>query len=136
MLVYVVTSGAYSDYGIDQIFTNKKQAELFCAVHNSKNPYGYDCHVEEWATDEVKLEGEVYYGVKVLAHKTRSDNLIIDCAEELYSTKPIVVEVTTPNNGGYFNCTIPTTQAHDNEQRKKIAEDYLAKMQAEKEGLI
>ena len=135
MLVHVVTSGEYSDYGIDQIFTNKKQAELFCAVHNSKNPYGYACHVEEWATDEVKLEGEVYYGIKILTHKTRSNNLIIDYTEQLYSTKPIAVEVTTPNSCGYFNCTIPTTQAHDNEQRKKIAEDYLAKMQAEKEGL-
>ena len=29
MKVYVVTSGCYSDYGIDEIFLDKKLAELY-----------------------------------------------------------------------------------------------------------
>ena len=29
MKVYIVTSGDYSDYGIDAVFTNKKTAEVF-----------------------------------------------------------------------------------------------------------
>ena len=53
MRVYVCTSGEYSDYHIDAIFTDYEQAELYQATHERtlENPY-----IEEWETDEVKFE--------------------------------------------------------------------------------
>ena len=33
MTVFVVTSGEYSDFHISAIFSDKEQAELYCAVH-------------------------------------------------------------------------------------------------------
>ena len=39
--VYIVTSGSYSDYGIDAVFKDKSKAELYCSCHR-------DCQIEEY----------------------------------------------------------------------------------------
>ena len=39
--VYIVTSGIYSDYGIDQVFKSREKAELYCECHEG-------CKIEEW----------------------------------------------------------------------------------------
>lgn len=55
MTVYVVTRGEYSDYHIESIFTDKEQAVLYCATHESD--YGWECpEIEEWEADERKFE--------------------------------------------------------------------------------
>lgn len=48
MKVYIATDGDYSDYHIEAVFTDKKQAEFFCSTH------GY--RIEEYESDLVKLE--------------------------------------------------------------------------------
>ena len=53
MKIFIVTEGSYSYYHICAVFTDRRQAELYCAAHN----YGIDIpEIEEWDTDEVKLE--------------------------------------------------------------------------------
>ena len=47
MIVYVVTTGSYSDYHIEAVFHDKEQAELFCATHGI---HGDD--IEEYDTEE------------------------------------------------------------------------------------
>lgn len=39
--IYIVTSGIYSDYGIDQVFKSREKAELYCDCHEG-------CEIEEW----------------------------------------------------------------------------------------
>lgn len=39
MKTYVVTSGCYSDYGIDAVFVDKKEAAKFAAVKNKSDNY-------------------------------------------------------------------------------------------------
>lgn len=51
MKVYIVTEGSYSDYHIEEVFTNKEQAELYCAIHE-------DCRIEEYEADECKIDGK------------------------------------------------------------------------------
>ena len=51
MVVYVVTDGEYSDYHIEAVFTDKEQAELYCATHNLKT-----VSIEEYDTEEHKFE--------------------------------------------------------------------------------
>lgn len=34
--IYVVTSGCYSEYQIEMIFTNLEDAEKYCAFQNAK----------------------------------------------------------------------------------------------------
>lgn len=48
MLIYIATAGEYSDYHIEAVFTDKKQAELFCATH--------EYYLEEYQADQVKIE--------------------------------------------------------------------------------
>lgn len=58
MKVYLVTSGAYSDYGVRAVFTDRKTAELYCAVRDSRNTETYDFHdIEEWETIDACIEG-------------------------------------------------------------------------------
>ena len=65
--IYVVTSGCYSDYCIEKIFTSRLEAEKYCALENERNsfdedsewelgPYWqYECRVEEYPVDDVQL---------------------------------------------------------------------------------
>lgn len=48
MTIYVATSGEYSEYHIVGVFTDKNQAELFCATH--------EYYLEEYEADQVKIE--------------------------------------------------------------------------------
>ena len=50
MEIYIATSGEYSDYGIEEVFTDKKQAELYCATHG--------CYLEVYEADRTKIETE------------------------------------------------------------------------------
>lgn len=53
MKVYIVTSGEYSSYSIEAVFTDKKQAELYAAVHSDDY---IPCYVETWDSDETKID--------------------------------------------------------------------------------
>lgn len=58
MKVYIVTSGEYSDYGIEIVFTDRDQAELYCAMHEND----YDSpRVEEWDADDVEIDSAKPY---------------------------------------------------------------------------
>ena len=50
MEIYIATSGEYSDYGIEKVFTDKKQAKLYCATH--------ECCLEIYKADETRIETE------------------------------------------------------------------------------
>ncbi len=49
MRIYIVTSGEYSDYSIDAVFTDKLQAELYAATHNCDR-------IEEYESDQCVFE--------------------------------------------------------------------------------
>lgn len=40
-MIYIVTSGCYSDYGIDAVFQNRDKAEAYCRCHPNTE-------IEEW----------------------------------------------------------------------------------------
>lgn len=55
MKVYIVTQGSYSDYHIEAVFTDEKQAKYYCATHS----YDYgECEIEEYDTDERQFSTE------------------------------------------------------------------------------
>lgn len=72
--VYVVTSGSYSDYHIDAIFSTKEQAEIYQAVHSMD--YETDSFfsdyanygIEEYEVDEPQIEvkGTIHYGIRIV----------------------------------------------------------------------
>ena len=55
MKVYVITSGEYSDYGIQTVALSREKAELICATLNSpKRDYSDAATIEEYDTDEIQ----------------------------------------------------------------------------------
>lgn len=44
--VYIVTSGAYSDYSIEKVFDNREDAEKYICLHN--NDGYWNMRVEEY----------------------------------------------------------------------------------------
>ena len=53
MKVYIVTSGEYSDYHIDRVFTNEKLANEYCEVLKKYNrSYFNDARVEVYFTND------------------------------------------------------------------------------------
>lgn len=57
--VYIVTSGIYSDYGIDQVFKSREKAELYCECHEG-------CEIEEWDFNDDNIY-TVYDSVNIQA---------------------------------------------------------------------
>ena len=51
MTVYVVTSGSYSDYGIETVFSTREAAEAYIA-EGEKLTYSDYNKIEEWPVDE------------------------------------------------------------------------------------
>jgi hypothetical protein len=129
MTIYVVTSGEYSDYGIDEVFTDKKQAELYCVVHKG-------CRIEKYKADPKRLEGEVYYGILARDYYRYP----LRC-EFFYSSKPVEPTVRiNPKNTPFSphdEYIIPVNKSYDGKlaAMKKVARDFIAKYEAEKEGI-
>lgn len=63
MIIYVVTSGSYSDYGIDKVFLSKEKAESYAAYMNGADSYE-DYRVETYETEDEKFKIQPIY-VKV-----------------------------------------------------------------------
>lgn len=56
--IYIVTSGEYSDYGIDGIFSTKSKAETFIEECKKQTYLKSDYEAEEWELDD-KTESTV-----------------------------------------------------------------------------
>ena len=118
MTIYVATSGSYSDYQIDAVFTDKRQAEIYCAEHN--------CWLEEYESDEVRIE-------------TKKTPKKIWCAAfnrsglfDLWDDYMTFLEIQEIRVG---NVRISLDASIDKEKAKKIICDKYAQWQSEKEKL-
>ena len=131
MTVYVCTSGTYSDYSIDAIFTDKEQAEIYCAIHD--DGYNYP-QVEEWNTDEVKVEPcdsikrtwIVYIKFDGTVHSCDSKLTIKDCNK---------IELYGRNRTIKYRVWVTLDKDIPEEKALKIAFDNLAKYKAEQCGI-
>jgi hypothetical protein len=53
MKVYVVTSGCYSNYGIEEIFSTKEKAQEYINLVNEYDAYALNVEIEEFELDPV-----------------------------------------------------------------------------------
>lgn len=116
--VYIVTQGAYSDYGIDSVFSNKEQAEKRALL--IADQYDEDAYVEEYELDEIVIQGDVYKYYEVIVDNKDS---------YVYSTygkqKPESISVQKTLWGVGYSVT--GVSAEDEETAVKIAQDEVAK---------
>lgn len=58
--VYIVTSGSYSDYGINRVFKDKRKAEIWCAEQNTRYEWEeYGIEEYEYSDDEVEYRKDI-----------------------------------------------------------------------------
>lgn len=55
MKIYIVTSGCYSDYGIDAVFLDEKEAEKYIATKNKEDAWHDNYDIEEYETQDGKI---------------------------------------------------------------------------------
>ena len=126
--IYVVTSGEYSSYGIDEVFTDSNQAELYCAVHT-------DCEIEEYEADRVHLEGQIYYGIKFNIDALGSVTACYGFKGTEKVEEKIEEKVIAKTLDGVLisrTITIPTNKYYQNDEAYKIVNDWYNKKMEEK----
>lgn len=135
MTVYVCTSGEYSDYHIDAIFTDEEQAELYLATHERTldNPY-----IEERETDEVKFESCVPVKNLWIASIRNDGSVSYICSRLTLENRKTVEPFSkcfgrTSTTGHRVSITLDKDITK--EKALKIIFDYLAKWEAEHCGI-
>lgn len=139
--VYVVTSGCYSDYHIEAVFSSKEKAELYVAVHhdhNIKNIIYYDnVFIEEYTISDSLINGVAYFGLSFCVKKNELNRPY--CFSPVASVSPIAEEIVKYDpKKDIFEITIPTNKYYtddDADIRFKIASDWLSKYRSQKLGL-
>lgn len=52
--VYLVTSGCYSDYRLDAIFSTREKAQKYINIRKREENYWDPNDIEEWTLDELE----------------------------------------------------------------------------------
>lgn len=130
--VYVVTSGVYSGYGIDAIFSTPELANKYCDVYSNDHYNGkrevtiYD--IDAWNTEEiVRKKYATYVGIKT------------GRVEDLVRSAIASPEERTPKKSHWVDCfngKVAGESYVSQEHARKIAFDYRTRVLAEQaEGL-
>ena len=135
--VYVVTSGEYSSYHIDAVFSNYEMAERYCALLTDKHDYNYESpHIEEYDQDLISVNGKVYRGLTF--REVQGKSKYVDMIKTFISLNPIEKTIKKHTNSygeKVLAVTIPIYVRVDEEEAEKIAYDWLARYKAEEQGL-
>lgn len=127
-IVYVVTRGEYSDYGIEKIFSTIEAAEKYCAIDNNifDEPKIEEYELEDGSNIQCK---NVY---KAIACSVYDDRNVILSWEVRYSTSPY--EFSTVKKREELPCTdyiIPINRdVTSADVIKKIIHDTVAQYKA------
>lgn len=126
MKVYVVTTGEYSDYGIDAVFLEEKKAMLYCAVRNIKSPDSFKIEEYETLDDNINTDGQkAAYGYHIVSGSFHTWYV---------RSKFITFLKPSHMNEKATEAYVYLTQ-NDEDKAIKIAEDMAAEAKARKEGL-
>lgn len=123
MVVYVVTDGCYSYYHIKAVFTNKKQARLYCATHESE-----DICIEEFDTkyNEIIAKKPVLKCWYVPISESGPYFPRLRYQYTLHKRKGV-------NKFSGLYLTLPESKTE--EEARKAIYDYYAQWKAERQGL-
>ena len=138
MKVYVITSGEYSDYGIEAVCLDKDKAEQICATINDglirAKLYGDTASIEEYDTDEYEIDSDLAIGNLYVLHAKYNK------ISEQYMYEPMLTfmrkDITFEKIGDevHVEATFPIEM--NREKAEKIMRDELAKWKAGQEDLL
>lgn len=141
MTVYVITQGEYSDYCIRAVSLDKGEAERICALLNRNVSCGEYCEIEEYDTEDIKVDtteevkkkfemsirektGEIIYFYEACLIIGDENKIKRTNGAKCFGGREWYIDVTA---------TLPTNTTE--EQAKKIMLDRVAKFKAERAGL-
>lgn len=128
MKIYVVTSGCYSEYGIDAVFVDKKEAAKFAAAKNKSDNYTtYRIESYETADGEIDIRNNIVgfeYSTFVESDYFMNETLYV-------SHDPVPKFKSEASN--YWLCV--WLEEEDYELAEKILRDRFAEYKAKKEGI-
>lgn len=116
--VYIVTSGDYSDYAIEAVFSTREKAEEFVSVLKLNDPV----EIVEWNVDGIIEGDEAKHYEATFAYET--GELLL--TEEVYMyihLRPMIQAM--PDNGGNFNIKIQFSTAKTDAVRKIASEIFM-----------
>lgn len=118
MKVYIVTSGTYSDYGIEAIFSTEELAKEYIDIHGDYD----DRSIETWDLDSADLTRKnQWYEVTIFDYDTTCE--VIEFGEPFDS-----VRYGDCFGGSYYEFCINADGA---ERAKKIASERLMQVKAQ-----
>lgn len=124
--VYVVTSGEYSDYGIEAIFDNQEEAQKYIDLHRKYNKYCRLNDLEEYELNSISPKVKPVFVVKI----DWNGNVICqetDSTEDIDQKDDVCI---------YEYCKeIRAESIRGFDVALKIARDKLGMIKARKEGL-
>lgn len=133
--VYVVTSGVYSDYGIDEVFDNREDAEKYICLHNNDNYW--NMRIEEYdICKNAELKNvKVHYGISFIMRGNEINSFYI-----VYDNKPIETNINRSkyNYSKSYYGTLPLSNRNifnNKDDVEKIVYDAVAKFKAEEAGI-
>ena len=128
--VYVVTSGDYSDYHIEEIFKNKESAEMYCAIHNKSRENDF-CEIEEYPICNIIGKVEICLAV----HVRFDDKGKIDYVHTYLSERGQEKFIKVSEKNNIYRLLFYTQRDLAEEQIEKIAHDKYAEYMARESGI-
>lgn len=127
MIVYVITRGEYSDYGIVAVTLEKEKAEELKKLYSDK---WHEAMIETYDTDDYYVENGRFYEV-ILETRT---------AIRVREIPPVLVDDRNKVRTGRNFITkgkeyVVFVKAKNEEQAKKIGADLVAKYKAQQQGI-
>ena len=124
--VFIVTSGAYSDYGIDRVFSTKKKAKEWIEVITSM--YGGNYNIEQYELDAPIPERKEYLFFEAYIE----DDVIIKPNFDFYfADEPTDIKFFRQINGSYDKVCIGTIHLRQDESLDKAKERAVKVVQDE-----
>ena len=137
MKVYVITSGIYSDYGIEAVSLDKDDAERKCATLNNQRNDDF-CEIEEYDTEDVKVESdkELKSRFKMIVGYKNGNIYMFDGGGYLVLNDINKIEVKRYMGEDRIYSTATLPRGTKPEKAKKIMLDRIAKFKAERTGIV
>ena len=123
MKIYVVTSGQYSDYGINGVFTVKEKAQKYVDIYNACEADYDSARIEEYEADIIDVSG-FWFGV------SKYDTGKLYCSR-CGGTKDDH-ELTVERRSGFVEVFV---FADSIDKAKKIAIDRFTQFEAQEAGI-
>lgn len=127
MIVYVITTGEYSDYGIEAVVLEKEKAEELKKLYS--NDWGV-VRIETYDTDDYYVEKGKFYEVKV--GKRSAIHVRETGVTNIKDRNKVSFGRNWFTNVEEYSVIV---KAKDEEHAKKIGADLVAKYKAEKQGV-